>query len=100
MLTQSSLRVHLAVAAATIVSGIASQATPGEWCLLLLAIGIVLMAELVNTAIETLARGPGSRQHPRLRDALDIASAAVLVASVTAALIGAALVAGRIARPL
>jgi diacylglycerol kinase len=59
-----------------------------EWCLLVLAIGLVLMAEIVNTAIESLARGPGSRRHPRLRDALDMASAAVLVAAMTATVIG------------
>jgi diacylglycerol kinase len=46
------------------------------------------MAEIFNTALESLARGPGSRRHPRLRDALDMASAAVLLAAITAALIG------------
>jgi len=48
----------------------------------------VLVAEVFNTAIESLARGPGSRRHPRLRDALDMASAAVLVAAATAAIVG------------
>ena len=59
-----------------------------EWCLLALAIGLVLMAEVFNTAIESLARAPGSRRHPRLRDALDMASAAVLVAAMAAGVIG------------
>ena len=62
--------------------------TAVEWCLLALAIGSVLVAEVFNTAIESLARGPGSRRHPRLRDALDMASAAVLVAAATAAIVG------------
>ena len=53
-----------------------------------LVVGLVLMAEIFNTAIESLARAPGSRRHPRFRDALDMASAAVLLAAITAATIG------------
>ena len=86
--TQSSFAVHLAVAAAVVVSGAFFRVSAWEWCLLALAIGLVLMAEIFNTAVESLARGPGSRRHPRLRDALDMASGAVLVAAVTAAIIG------------
>ena len=55
---------------------------------LVFAVGLVLMAEIFNTAIESLARAPGSRRHPRFRDALDMASAAVLLAAITAAVIG------------
>ncbi|MFM7291339.1 MAG: diacylglycerol kinase, partial [Planctomycetia bacterium] len=64
--------------------------------LLALAIGLVLMAEILNTAIESLARGPGSRRHPRLRDALDMAGGAVLVAAMTAAVVGLTVFAPRI----
>jgi len=86
--TQSSLAVHLAVAAAVGAAGAFFRVSASEWCLLAFAIGLVLMAEIFNTAVESLARGPGSRRHPRLRDALDMASAAVLVAAITAAVIG------------
>jgi len=86
--TQSSFAVHLAAAAAVVISGVLSRVSAWEWCLLALAIGLVLMAEIFNTAVESLARGPGRRRHPRLRDALDMASAAVLVAAITAAVIG------------
>ena len=56
--------------------------------LLVAAIGMVLVAETFNTAIESLARAVDTQFHPRLRDALDIASAAVLLAAVTAVVIG------------
>jgi diacylglycerol kinase len=86
--TQSSFAVHLLAAGAVAIAGAMFRVSAEEWCLLALAIGLVLMAEIFNTAVESLARGPGSRRHPRLRDALDMASAGVLVAAITAAVIG------------
>ena len=86
--TQSSFAVHLVMAATVVAAGAFFRVSAQEWCLLALAIGLVLMAEIFNTAIESLARAPGSRRHPRLRDALDMASAAVLLAAMTAAVIG------------
>jgi diacylglycerol kinase len=95
--SQSSFGVHLGMATAVVATGAFVQVSPVEWCLLVLAIGLVLMAEIFNTAIESLARGPGSRRHPRLRDALDMASGGVLVAAITAAVVGAIVFGSRIA---
>ena len=86
--TQSSFAVHLGMAGAVVAAGAFFRVTAAEWSLLVFAIGLVLMAEIFNTAIESLARAPGSRRHPRFRDALDMASAAVLLAAITAAVIG------------
>lgn len=86
--TQTSFAVHVVVAGVVVAAGALFAVAAWEWCLLVLAIGLVLMAEIFNTGIESLARGPGSRRHPRLRDALDMASGAVLVAAITAAVIG------------
>jgi diacylglycerol kinase len=86
--SQSSFAVHLAVAVAVVATGAMTRLAAGEWALIAVAIGLVLMAEIFNTAVESLARGPGSRRHPRIRDALDMASAAVLVAAATAVAVG------------
>ena len=86
--TQSSFAVHLLMAGAVVAAGALFRVSSVEWCLLFFAIGLVLMAEIFNTAIESLARAPGSRRHPRFRDALDMASGAVLLAAITAAVIG------------
>jgi len=94
--SQSSFAVHLPVAVAVIVAGAWFRVTAAEWCLLAVAIGGVLVAEVFNTALESLARGPGSRRHPRLRDALDMASAAVLVAAGTAVVVGVVVFAPRL----
>lgn len=86
--SQTSFAVHLTVAAAVVVAAAVLRVSLVEWCLLIGAIGFVTMAEVFNTAIESLARAHDVGRHPRIRDALDMASAAVLVASITAAGIG------------
>jgi diacylglycerol kinase len=53
-----------------------------------LAIGAVVAAEVFNTSIESLARAMDTGPDPRIRDALDTASAGVLVAVGTAIVVG------------
>ena len=55
----------------------------------MLCITVVLVLELVNSAIEFLAKGLCTEHNREVGKALDIASAAVLVASVGAGVIGA-----------
>ena len=86
--SQSSFSVHLAVAAIVVVAAAVMRLSLVHWCLLAGAIGIVLSAEVFNTSIESLARSLGPRRHARIRDALDMASGAVLLAAITAAVIG------------
>src|SRR5215472_11355092 len=53
----SSFFVHFFFAALVLAAGIVLQCRPFEWCLLLGCIGMVLTAELFNSAIETMFRG-------------------------------------------
>jgi hypothetical protein len=53
---QSSFFVHLWVAAAVVAVAAVLRVSLVEWCLLIGAIGIVLVAEIFNTSIESLAR--------------------------------------------
>ena len=55
---------------------------PSGWCFLVLAGGLVLIAELAHSAIDTLARALGDPDAPGPRVAREIASAGVLVAVV------------------
>ena len=56
--------------------------------LLLLSIGMVFVAELLNTSIEFIASAVTSNYDPRIEAALDVASGAVLVASLVAVIVG------------
>ena len=94
--SQSSFAVHLPAAIAGVVLAAVLRISAVEWAVLAVAIGGVLAAEVFNTAIESLSRGPGGRRHPRLRDALDMAAGGVLVAALTAVAVAIALFGPRI----
>ena len=52
------------------------------------ATATVVTAEMFNTSIEHLARAITRETHPEIRDALDVASAAVLAAATGSAIVG------------
>ena len=86
--SQSSFLVHILVAAAVVVLAAVLGVSAAEWCLLAGAIAAVLAAEVFNSAVEALARAFGPERNLRIRDALDMASAAVLVAACGAIVVG------------
>jgi diacylglycerol kinase len=84
----SSFFVHFFAAGLVILTAAALECSIIQWCLLLGCIGIVLTAELFNSAIETIHRGLDPETRERTWKALDIAASAVLMASLTAAVVG------------
>jgi diacylglycerol kinase len=85
----SSFSVHFFFAALVVTAAIVLRCGPLEWCILVGCIGMVLIAELFNSAVETLFRGMDEASKTRSWPALDIAAGAVLLASITAAVVGA-----------
>ena len=59
-----------------------------EWMMLIFASGLVFMAEAFNTAIEIDIDLTSPEYHPFARDTKDVAAGAVLIAALTAAVIG------------
>jgi len=97
MRTQVSFFVHLFVAAAVVALAAALRCGLIEWCLLLLCIAAVLAAETFNTALERMAKAITSEHDANIGDALDIASAAVLLAAMGASAVGLAVFGRRLA---
>jgi diacylglycerol kinase len=85
----SSFSVHFFFAALVVAAGMAFGCDRLDWCLLLGCIGLVLTAELFNSAIETLFHGQDEATKAHTKGCLDIAAGAVLLASMTALVIGA-----------
>jgi diacylglycerol kinase (ATP) len=85
---ERSLRTHLGVLG--VVIGVLGYrgASALWWALILLAAGVVLVAELLNTALEALADRLHPERHPEIGFAKDVAAGAVLMASLMAAAIG------------
>ena len=84
----SSFFVHFFATAIVILAAFAFHCHLVEWSILIGCIGGVLTAELFNSAIETFVRGMEPAQRENSRPVLDIAAGAVLMASITAAVIG------------
>jgi diacylglycerol kinase len=84
----SSFFVHFFFSALVIAAAVVLGCDPVHWCLLLGCIGLVMTAELFNSALEVLFRGLDEAARERAWPALDIAAGAVLLASITAAVVG------------
>ena len=85
----SSFFVHFFFAVLALAAALTLGCGLVEWCLVLGCVGLVTTAELLNSAIETLFHGLDAEGKARSRACLDIAAGAVLVASLTAAVVGA-----------
>src|SRR5579884_910352 len=78
----SSFFVHFFFTALALAGALVLRCSLEQTCLLLLCIGLVLTAELFNSAVETLFRGLDEITRERCWPALDIAAGAVLFASI------------------
>lgn len=85
---QISFVVHLVWALAVVAAGGWLGVDDTEWRLLVLSIALVLTAEMFNSALERMAKAIDLRENQHLADALNIASAAVLLAALGAAVVG------------
>lgn len=86
--TERNIRVMLGGAAFAVVMGLMLQLDLVSWAIVLLCIGCVLAAELMNTAIETVVDLVSPEYHPLAGHAKDIAAAAVYVLSFFVAVVG------------
>jgi len=87
--TQANARIHFAATLAVIVAGLVLGITRLEWCAISSAVGLVWIAEGLNTAIECVVDLASPDVHPLAGRAKDIAAGAVLIAALIAAIIGA-----------
>jgi homotetrameric cytidine deaminase len=95
--TQRNLWIHFAVAVAVLVAAIGFGASKLELAVLLLAITFVLVAELVNTAVEAVVDVASTSFDPIAKIAKDIAAGAVLVAALNAIAVGYLVFSGEVA---
>ena len=80
--------IHITIMLLAFAFGFYFDITTVEWMLLILVSGMVLCAEAINTAIEIDIDLTSPEYHPYARDTKDVAAGAVLIASLTALVIG------------
>lgn len=86
--TQHNAWIHLVATVVAIAAGFWFAIERGEWVWLIVAIVAVWTAEALNTAFELLCDVASPEFHPLVKQAKDVAAAAVLIAAVGATFIG------------
>jgi diacylglycerol kinase (ATP) len=95
--THRNMRIHFAVAIAVLVSAAAVGVSKIELIALLISIAFVLVAEMINTAVESAIDAATTSFDPMAKLAKDIAAGAVLIASVNAVAVAYLVFAGKAA---
>ena len=85
---EHNARIHAVAAFGVIALGLFCKLNRMEWCWITLAIGLVILSEMFNTAIEYLTDLVSPEMHPLAKKTKDVASGAVLIAAVMAVVIG------------
>jgi diacylglycerol kinase (ATP) len=92
--TQRHMRFHLFVVFVVLLIGIYFNLRVSQMLILIFTIGLVLVAEMFNSAIEATVDLIEPRYHPLAKFAKDISAGAVLVASTIAIVVGSLLLIG------
>jgi diacylglycerol kinase (ATP) len=95
--TQRNMRIHLAVAFGVIVLAILVNVTKIELIALLISITFVLIAEMINSALESAIDIATTSFDPMAKLAKDIAAGAVLIATINALAVGYLVFANKVA---
>ena len=85
---EQNLRLEFIAAFAAILIGIYLRLSYFEWIVLFITVGLVIGAELFNTALEKVVDLVSPEIHPLAKKAKDAAAAAVLIFSIMAVIVG------------
>ena len=86
--TQPNFRIHLILAATAIVLAGYFRLTQAEWLILLFTITLVLVAEMINTALEAVTDLLTDQLRPQAKIAKDVSAGVVLLTAILSLVIG------------
>lgn len=86
--TQQNAWIHAFATLLVVALGIYLKLDWGQWADILLAIGLVWLAEFLNTALEAVVDLASPQQHPLAKVGKDVGAAGVLIAAAVAVLVG------------
>ena len=88
ILSEHNARIHLTATIAVVIMSLILKVSRHEGLMITIAVGFVWIAEMFNTCIEKTLDFISTEKHPEIKSIKDIAAGAVLIASVTAFVIG------------
>lgn len=86
--SETNWKIGVLEAIIVIFAGIFFQISKTEWIIVILLIGVVLYAELCNSAIETIVDSFTENVHPQAKIAKDFSAGSVVILIVAAGIIG------------
>jgi diacylglycerol kinase len=86
--TQLNFRVHLGLTVFAVAMGFLLRISLAEWCWICLCIAMVLVIELMNTALEILTDIASPEYNEKAGHLKDISAGAVLVAAILSLVVG------------
>ena len=86
--TEQNLRIHTVIAILVIISGFIFHISNLEWFICFILIGLVLMAEFFNTALENIVDMISPDINPYAKNAKDMASSGVLAMAIISVIVG------------
>lgn len=86
--TQPNFRFHLLAAIVAITLGLYFNISSGEWILLGLTVVLVIFAEMVNTALESMTDLISKEYSQQAKIAKDVSAGMVLVAAIGSLIVG------------
>ena len=86
--TEPSIQVQVGLAVIVTMMGVYFDISKTEWLAQLLAIGLVMSVEGMNTAVEAMADFIHPEYHPKIGAIKDVAAGAVFIAAIIATIIG------------
>lgn len=89
LFAENNFKIQLLAATVAIALGFRLGITTDHWLIIIACIGIVLMAEACNTALEKLCDHLHPQQHEVIGKVKDLAAGGVLLVAIAAAIIGA-----------
>jgi len=86
--TQKNAWLHLAATVVVVLLAFWLKIERLEWLAILLVVGLVWMAEFMNTALEVIVDLASPEKHPLAKIGKDVGAASVLIAAILAVIIG------------
>ncbi|MBM3136769.1 MAG: rRNA maturation RNase YbeY [Chloroflexi bacterium] len=86
--SERNMWIHLSVSLIVLIAGFVLNIQPLEWALIIFSIALVFTTELINTSMEYLVNLIKGERNELVRRIKDISAAAVMIAAMSAAIIG------------
>jgi diacylglycerol kinase (ATP) len=88
LVREHNARIHLVATVCVIIAGIVLHASATEGAVLAVVTGLVWITEMLNTCVEKIMDFVHPEEHPNVKFIKDLAAGAVLVAALTAVVVG------------